>query len=159
MRILIVSDTHGSLRNFDIVIEREKEIDMLLHLGDVEGDNDYMEAVMNCPVHIVGGNNDYFSGLPGEIELRIGKYKVFMTHGHGYYVSMDTRRLKQAARARGADIAMYGHTHRPDIDLEDGVKVINPGSLSYPRQSGRQATYIIMEVNTEGEVEFTLKHV
>lgn len=159
MRILIVSDTHGSLRNFDIVIEREKEIDMLLHLGDVEGDNDYMEAVMNCPVHIVGGNNDYFSGLPGEIELRIGKYKVFMTHGHGYYVSMDTRRLKQAARARGADIAMYGHTHRPDIDLEDGVKVINPGSLSYPRQSGRQATYVIMEVNTEGEVEFTLKHV
>ena len=159
MRILIVSDTHGSLRNFDIVIEREKEIDMLLHLGDVEGDNDYMEAVMNCPVHIVGGNNDYFSGLPGEIELRIGNYKVFMTHGHGYYVSMDTRRLKQAARARGADIAMYGHTHRPDIDLEDGVKVINPGSLSYPRQSGRQATYIIMEVNTEGEVEFTLKHV
>ena len=159
MRILIVSDTHGSLRNFDIVIEREKEIDMLLHLGDVEGDNDYMEAVMNCPVHIVGGNNDYFSGLPGEIELRIGKYKVFMTHGHGYYVSMDTRRLKQAARARGADIAMYGHTHRPDIDLEDGVKVINPGSLSYPRQSGRQATYIMMEVNTEGEVEFTLKHV
>lgn len=159
MRILIVSDTHGSLRNFDIVIEREKEIDMLLHLGDVEGDNDYMEAVMNCPVHIVGGNNDYFSGLPGEIELRIGKYKVFMTHGHGYYVSMDTRRLKQAARARGADIAMYGHTHRPNIDLEDGVKVINPGSLSYPRQSGRQATYIIMEVNTEGEVEFTLKHV
>ena len=114
---------------------------------------------MNCPVHIVGGNNDYFSGLPGEIELRIGKYKVFMTHGHGYYVSMDTRRLKQAARARGADIAMYGHTHRPNIDLEDGVKVINPGSLSYPRQSGRQATYIIMEVNTEGEVEFTLKHV
>ena len=159
MRILIVSDTHGSLRNFDIVIEREKEIDMLLHLGDVEGDDDYMEAVMNCPVHIVGGNNDYFSGLQGEIELRIGKYKVFMTHGHGYYVSMDTRRLKQAARARGADIAMYGHTHRPDIDLEDGVKVINPGSLSYPRQSGRQATYIIMEVNTEGEVEFTLKHV
>ena len=159
MRILIVSDTHGSLRNFDTVIEREKEIDMLLHLGDVEGDDDYMEAVMNCPVHIVGGNNDYFSRLPGEIELRIGKYKVFMTHGHGYYVSMDTRRLKQAARARGADIAMYGHTHRPDIDLVDGVKVINPGSLSYPRQSGRQATYIIMEVNTEGEVEFTLKHV
>lgn len=159
MRILIVSDTHGSLRNFDTVIEREKEIDMLLHLGDVEGDDDYMEAVMNCPVHIVGGNNDYFSRLPGEIELLIGKYKVFMTHGHGYYVSMDTRRLKQAARARGADIAMYGHTHRPDIDLVDGVKVINPGSLSYPRQSGRQATYIIMEVNAGGEAEFTLKHV
>lgn len=159
MRILIVSDTHGSLRNFDEVIEREKGIDMMLHLGDVEGDDDYMENVMNCPVHIVGGNNDYFSGLPGEIEIRIGTYKVFMTHGHGYHVSMDTRRLKQAARTRGADIVMYGHTHRPDIDLEDSVIAINPGSLSYPRQAGRNATYIIMEISDLGNVDFELKYV
>lgn len=159
MKILIVSDTHGSLHNFDAVIEREKEIDMLLHLGDVEGDADYMQEVMDCPVHIVGGNNDYFSGLPGEKELRIGSHKVLLTHGHGYHVSMDTRRLKQAARARGADIAVYGHTHRPDIDLEDDVKVINPGSLSYPRQAGRKATYVIMEIGNNGTAEFCLKYV
>ena len=159
MRILIVSDTHGSLHNFDAVIEREKEVDMLLHLGDVEGDTDYMQTVVDYPVHIVGGNNDYFSGLPGEMEIRIGSHKVFLTHGHGYHVSMDTKRLKQVARARGADIAMYGHTHRPDIDLEDDVKVINPGSLSYPRQSGRKATYIIMEIGNAGTAEFYLKYV
>ncbi len=159
MRILIVSDTHGRLHNFDEVIEREKEIDMLLHLGDVEGDDDYMEAVMDCPVHIVAGNNDFFSGLPGEFEIGIGKYKVFMTHGHGYYVSMDTKKLKQAARARGADIVIYGHTHRPKIDLDDDIMVINPGSLSYPRQPGRRATYIIMEINARGEAVFTLKYV
>ena len=159
MKILIVSDTHGSLHNFDTVIEREKEIDMLLHLGDVEGDDDYIEKVMDCPVHIVGGNNDYFSRLPGEMEIRIGSHKVFLTHGHGYHVSVDTRRLKQAARARGADIVMYGHTHRPEIDLEDDVKVINPGSLSYPRQAGRKATYIIMEIGNTGTAEFYLKYV
>jgi putative phosphoesterase len=159
MKILIVSDTHGSLHNFDTVIEREKEIDMLLHLGDVEGDDDYMETVMDCPVHIVGGNNDYFSRLPGEMEIRIGSHKVFLTHGHGYHVSVDTRRLKQAARARGADIVMYGHTHRPEIDLEDDVKVINPGSLSYPRQAGRKATYVIMEIGNTGTAEFYLKYV
>ena len=159
MRILIISDTHGSLHNFDVVTEREKEIDMLLHLGDVEGDDDYMQEVMNCPVHIVGGNNDYFSGLSGEKEIRIGNHKVFLTHGHGYHVSVDTRRLKQAARSRGADIVMYGHTHRPDIDLEDDVKVINPGSLSYPRQAGRKATYVIMEIGANGTVEFYLKYV
>ena len=159
MKILIVSDTHGSLHNFDTVIEREKEVDMLLHLGDVEGDDDYMETVMDCPVHIVGGNNDYFSRLPGEMEIRIGSHKVFLTHGHGYHVSVDTRRLKQAARARGADIVMYGHTHRPEIDLEDDVKVINPGSLSYPRQAGRKATYVIMEIGNTGAAEFYLKYV
>lgn len=159
MKILIVSDTHGSLHNFDTVIEREKEVDMLLHLGDVEGDDDYMETVMDCPVHIVGGNNDYFSRLPGEMEIRIGSHKVFLTHGHGYHVSVDTRRLKQAARARGADIVMYGHTHRPEIDLEDDVKVINPGSLSYPRQAGRKASYVIMEIGNTGTAEFYLKYV
>lgn len=159
MKILIVSDTHGSLHNFDTVIEREKEVDMLLHLGDVEGDDDYMETVMDCPVHIVGGNNDYFSRLPGEMEIRIGSHKVFLTHGHGYHVSVDTRRLKQAARARGVDIVMYGHTHRPEIDLEDDVKVINPGSLSYPRQAGRKASYVIMEIGNTGTAEFYLKYV
>lgn len=159
MRILIVSDTHGSLRNFDEIIEREKKIDMLLHLGDIEGDDDYMEAVMACPVHVVAGNNDFFSGLPGELEIEVGKYKVFMTHGHGYYVSAGTKRLKQAARARGADIVMYGHTHRPEIDLEDDVITINPGSLSYPRQPGRKATYVVMDISAKGEAVFNLKYV
>lgn len=159
MRILIISDTHGSHRNLDEVLEREKDIDMLLHLGDVENDDDYIEAVTDCPVHIVAGNNDYFSYLPREKEIQIGKYKVFMTHGHNYYVSMNTERLRQAARQRGADIVMYGHTHRPKVDASEDVIVVNPGSLSYPRQEGRRATYIIMEINRAGEAEFTLHYV
>ena len=159
MRILIISDTHGSHRNLDELLEREKDIDMLLHLGDVENDDDYIEAVMDCPVHIVAGNNDYFSYLPREKEIQIGKYKVFMTHGHNYYVSMNTERLRQAARQRGADIVMYGHTHRPKVDASEDVIVVNPGSLSYPRQEGRRATYIIMEINRAGEAEFTLHYV
>ena len=159
MRILIISDTHGSHRNLDEVLEREKDIDMLLHLGDVENDDDYIEAVTDCPVHIVAGNNDYFSYLPREKEIQIGKYKVFMTHGHNYYVSMNTERLRQAARQRGADIVMYGHTHRPKVDASEDVIVVNPGILSYPRQEGRRATYIIMEINRAGEAEFTLHYV
>ena len=159
MRILIVSDTHGSHRNLDEVLARENNIDMLLHLGDVEGDDDYIEAVMDCPVHIIAGNNDYFSYLPKEKEIQIGKYKVFMTHGHNYYVSMNTERLRQAARQRGVDIVMYGHTHRPKIDVSDDIIVINPGSLSYPRQEGRKATYIIMEINPVGEADFALHYV
>ncbi len=45
MRILIVSDTHGRHSNLDEVLEREKNIDMLLHLGDVEDKEYYMKAV------------------------------------------------------------------------------------------------------------------
>ena len=40
MKILIISDTHGAHRNFDRVIEKEQPLDMLIHLGDVEGDED-----------------------------------------------------------------------------------------------------------------------
>lgn len=60
MKILIISDTHGSHKNFDRVIEKELLLDMLIHLGDVEGDEDYIPAVADCPVHMVRGNNDFF---------------------------------------------------------------------------------------------------
>ena len=159
MKILIVSDTHGRHGNLDEVLEREGKIDMLLHLGDVEGDEHYIEAVAECPVHLLAGNNDFFSYLPGEKEIKIGKYKVFMTHGHGYYVSMNTRRLRDEARARGVDIVMFGHTHKPYIDVEGDLKVINPGSLSYPRQEGRRASYVVMEINANGNANFELKFV
>lgn len=159
MKILIVSDTHGRHGNLDEVLEREGKIDMLLHLGDVEDDEYYIEAAAECPVHLIAGNNDFFSYLPSEKEIKIGKYKVFMTHGHGYYVSMNTRRLRDEAKARGVDIVMFGHTHKPYIDVEGDLKVINPGSLSYPRQEGRQASYVIMEINANGNADFELKFV
>lgn len=159
MKILIVSDTHGRHGNLDEVLEREGKIDMLLHLGDVEDDEHYLEAIAEYPVHMLAGNNDFFSYLPGEKEIRIGKYKVFMTHGHGYYVSMNTRRLRDEAMARGVDIVMFGHTHKPYIDVEGDLKVINPGSLSYPRQEGRRASYVIMEINANGNASFELKFV
>ena len=58
----------------------------------------------------------------------IGGYHIFITHGHGYYVSMGEERLKQEARGRGADIAMYGHTHRPFYEKEKDLITLNPGS-------------------------------
>ena len=158
MKILIVSDTHGVHRNYDKVIEREGKIDMLLHMGDIEGGELYIENTAGCPVHMVAGNCDFYSVLPEDEEVQIGKYKILMTHGHGYYVSRDKNRLKNEAVKRGAQIAMYGHTHVPDLDLDGDVMVVNPGSLSFPRQDGRKASYIIMQIDEEN-VDFELKYV
>ena len=88
MKVLIVSDTHGQHKNLDIVLERVGEIDALIHMGDVEGGEDYIEAVTECEKHIVAGNNDFFSFLPKEEEFQIGNYKILITHGHNYYVSV-----------------------------------------------------------------------
>ncbi len=159
MRVMIVSDTHGRHGGLDAALEQEGKIDLLLHLGDVEDGEHYIEAIAEYPVHIIAGNNDYFSYLSKEKEIKIGKYRVFMTHGHEYYVSMNTKRLRQEASVRGVDIVLFGHTHKPYIDTEGDVMVINPGSLSYPRQEGRQGTYIMMEINASGEALFELKYV
>lgn len=108
---------------------------------------------------MVLGNNDFFSHLERERDLMIGKYKTLLTHGHYYHVSLSTEYLKEEARSRDFDIAMFGHTHRPffEIDRKKGQKdliVLNPGSLSYPRQEGRRPSYMIMEIGEDGEAAF-----
>lgn len=101
MKILIVSDTHGRHRNLEEVLDREGPIDMLVHLGDVEGGEDYICALADCETHIIAGNNDFFSDLSREQEFFIGKYRVFITHGHSYYVSMGTKELKKRQEDEG----------------------------------------------------------
>lgn len=154
MRILIVSDTHGYHRNLDRALEAAGTVDMFIHLGDVEGGEEYINAVVSCEKHIVRGNNDFFSELPKEEEFYIGAKKAFITHGHNYYVSLDPRQIKEEGRARNADVVMFGHTHRPYMDQEHDITVLNPGSLSFPRQEGRKGSYMIMEIKEQGEVEY-----
>lgn len=158
MRILIVSDTHGKHTNLEIVLEKLKPLDMLIHLGDAEREEYYIEAIAECPVEIIAGNNDFFSQLPREKEIQIGKYKVLLTHGHYYYVSVGTEPLCKEAVARGADIVMFGHTHRPCIEYKDNLVALNPGSLSYPRQEGHKPSYILMEIDRDGEAHYTLNY-
>lgn len=152
MKILIVSDTHRRDENLREVIEKTAPVDMLIHLGDAEGSERYIEEWVNegCRLEMVLGNNDFFSSLDREKEVKIGKYKALITHGHYYGVSMGAEGLAEEAKTRGCDIAMFGHTHRPFLTEIGGVTVLNPGSLSYPRQEGRRPSFMIMEIDDEG---------
>ena len=94
-----------------------------------------------------------------EKEFNIGRYRVWLTHGHHYYVSMGTEMIKQEAAAKGVDIVFFGHTHRPVIEYGAGVVAVNPGSISYPRQDGRKPSYVLMDIDREGEVHFTIRYV
>lgn len=158
MRVLIVSDTHGHNNNYFRVLEKEGQMDMVIHCGDAEGSEYLLQEAAGCPLHIVMGNNDFFSDLPREIETEIGKNRVLITHGHYYCVSTGYELLKDEALSRGFDLVMYGHTHRPVVDESDGIVVLNPGSLTYPRQEGRRPSYIIMETNKKGAMDFQVKY-
>lgn len=159
MRVLIVSDTHRMNDNFCKVIEEKGPFNRVIHLGDAEGAEYFLSKKAQCPLDIIAGNNDFFADLPREKEIAIEGRRILMTHGHQYYVSVEMERIRQEGRERGVDIVMFGHTHRPLIDVrKNDISLINPGSLSYPRQDGRQPTYIIMKTDEREELMFELHH-
>ena len=160
MKILVVSDTHRKDDNLKLVLSEECPLDMLIHLGDAEGSEHFIPDWVNpeCRMEMVLGNNDFFSRLDREREIDIEGHKAFITHGHYYGVSMGPEGLVDEAKSRGCDIAMYGHTHRPFLDVIDGVTVLNPGSLSYPRQEGRRPSYMIIHVDADGKMDYQQKY-
>ena len=157
MKILIVSDTHRKNDNYFDVLKLENP-NLVIHCGDAEGSEYALTQGAKCPVKIVLGNNDFFSDLPREKEFNIGKYRVWLTHGHNFYVSMSNEHIKREARERGVDIVMYGHSHRPVVDIDDDVIAVNPGSLTYPRQEGRRPSFVIMELDKDGKAHFTINY-
>lgn len=130
MRVLIISDTHGRHTAFDRAIMEAGKIDYLVHLGDTEGGEDYIEAFCGCPAYILAGNNDFFSRNLREMEIYFGKKKAFMAHGHQYSVSLGVERILDEGRSRNADIVMFGHTHRPYLKKFGDITVLKS------RQSG-----------------------
>ena len=158
MKILVVSDTHRNNANYLKVIERTGPLDMVIHCGDVEGSELVISQAADCPVEMVQGNNDFFSRLPKEKEFMIGQYKVWLTHGHNYYIAMNSEMIKREARDREVDIVMCGHTHKPVVDIGNDLTLINPGSLSYPRQGNRKPSYVLMEIDNAGEAHYTINY-
>ena len=157
MKVLIVSDTHGREQNLAEALEQTGPIDQLIHLGDVEGGAEHIrELAGDAPAAIIAGNNDFFCDLPNERFFTLGGHRIFMTHGHGYFVHSGTLYLKREARKKGADIVMFGHTHKPYMEEDNELLVLNPGSLSLPRQEGHRPTYIVMEIADDGQISYEL---
>ena len=50
------------------------------------------------------------------------------------------------AAARNCQAVLFGHTHKPVVEEQNGIVAVNPGSLSYPRQEGRKPSYAVMEI-------------
>jgi len=153
MKIMIVSDTHGHLENLTRALKKEKPIDMLIHCGDICGDEKAIRNMAECPCHMVAGNMDFYTSEPGLDIFELLNHKIFLCHGHHFYVDDGTDFLVLSAKADGCDIAMFGHTHRPLLEKKDGVYVVNPGSIAKPRTFDSVYPYVIMELDEKGEKE------
>lgn len=135
MRIIVVSDTHRDFHSLCELVRLQKgHADLFLHLGDGERGLDDLRAVEpDLPLRAVRGNCDMASLLPEQDFIQAEGVGIFLTHGHRHQVYHGLEPLKAAARRQGATVALYGHTHCQKYVVEDGIHVLNPGSLSRPR--------------------------
>lgn len=161
LRILLMSDSHGRNENVELAIAQVREeigeFQMLIHLGDV-GDARELESLAGVPCYIVRGNTDYDAKLLNANVIEAGGHRIFATHGHLYQVDMRLDLLRFAALENDCDIAMYGHTHVPYLEEDpDDVTILNPGSISKPRQADHRYTYMVMEIDDEDEVTYELR--
>jgi len=150
MKLIVVSDSHGSLFNIRAVMKMHPDAGMYVHLGD--GCENFVDLCCQnkLPYAAVRGNCDIFSSRPIFDMIEIGDHKLFITHGDAYGVKYSTERLIEAGRERGADVILFGHTHEPlceYIDQDDGTKplyLINPGSIAQPREGNPTYAVIII---------------
>ncbi len=157
-KYLVVSDTHGRDQNFYDVLDIEEPLDGIIHCGDFEGSEGRFAMASNCPVYFVAGNNDFFSDLNREIEFDLEGHHFFVTHGHNYMVSMDLENIRSEGISRGADVIIFGHTHKPVAKELDGVYLFNPGSLSYPRQEERKPSYLLINIDFDNMIKYEIKY-
>lgn len=160
-KILVVSDNHRKLDNIYQLLEENPDISYFIHLGDGEGSEDAIRTHLpkGCESYFVQGNNDFFAYLPKEIEMRLGKERLFLTHGHLYGVGFDLQGLADEARARNCSMALFGHTHRPFSRMVNGVLCINPGSINFPRQENRKPSYAMFYLDKKGNLRTEAKYI
>ena len=144
MRILVMSDSHGQVDNMALCVARV-EPDHILHLGDCVRDAEKLARQFpSIPMTTVPGNCDY--GDPGEPErlIELGGKRILMMHGHTRGVKYNAQRAVYAARECSADVLLFGHTHRPVVDFDGTLYVMNPGTVG---GRGYAATYGVITIN------------
>lgn len=159
MKILVFSDSHQRNSYMKSAIDTHLAfggIDCIFHLGDGVSDLEYLSP--QIPVCYVDGNYEEYitsylkrNQLRKEAFVELGGFKFFLTHGHKYGVKGTLENAIFAARIKGADVLVFGHTHEqylkylpPEENEDRGLYIFNPGSISRPRDNA--FSYGIIEI-------------
>lgn len=136
MRIGVVSDTHGNLARAGKLIREMGELDLLLHAGDYYRDAAALAGMLNLPVRAVVGNCDLGAREPAEECIEVAGWRLFLCHGHRYRVKLGYLPLFYRAQEIGADLVVFGHTHRAEEFTRGGIRFLNPGTAGIPDREG-----------------------
>ena len=134
MTILVLSDSHGKVGNMERAVEAESPR-MILHLGDCWRDGERLHDLFpQIPFHQVPGNCDFRPAEPAEQLLFLEDKRVLMCHGHTYGVKHSLLTAGYTAEEQNLDLFLFGHTHKPLVDMRGKTLFLNPGSIGDPRR-------------------------
>ena len=143
MRIGLISDTHGLLR--DEALAALRGCDHIVHAGDI-GTGGVLERLAElAPVTAVRGNNDEglpaFEPLPETCSVDLDGTRLHVLH--------DLAQLAIDPAAQGVQLVVSGHSHKPRIDRRNGVLYVNPGSAG-PRRFALPVAVAVVTVGAWG---------
>ena len=142
-RILIMSDIHGKWKEALKIIKNEK-YDISISLGDSEIDENTISKYFD---YYVGGNNDYGYSIEEQV-IQIEGITIAICHGHtrGIYVQDSFQEAIEFAKEKNATMILHGHSHKIRHEKSQGIDVICPGSINYPR-TNFGASYMILTLD------------
>ncbi len=150
LRVGIISDTHGLLRNE--VIDILKTCDYIIHGGDICGPEILDTLTMIAPVFVVRGNND-----KGTWALDLKKEETFQIGGLHFYMVHDKGDVRKDLS--GIHVVIYGHSHKYAEEQRQNILWLNPGScgkrrfrlpLSMAIMDIKDMKYEVKQVSIEG---------
>lgn len=151
MKAVVFSDSHGNFPVLERIAAKNPDAGLFIFLGDGVDEAETLSYLCSGKKFLLlRGNCDWESGFPETAVTKFCGKSLFCTHGAGYGVKRGTDFAVSEAKAQGADILLYGHTHEAFVGEAEGVLIMNPGSCSKPR-SGK-ASYGIIEVSDGGEI-------
>ena len=156
--ILVVSDSHGNMPALtaalawarQVNLTKETDFTAAVFLGDGGDDIERASAETGfaVPWYKVRGNLDHNFSVQDFLVVEINR-KLFLAHGNRFGVDGGGQTIAAAAKAAGAEAALFGHTHTPHCSMVNGIFLLNPGSIGRSRSSAGP-TFAVLECPAKG---------
>jgi len=152
MKVGVISDSHGNEVNLLLAAHHlieEKKAKTIIHLGDNYGDTEFLKQYPVKIINVPGVFSEYYHdySIPNRMIKQIKGWKVFITHTiQSHHNDLPQDLVPEIIIAkRKARVVLYGHTHIPAIEQEDGILYINPGHLRTGDKRGHKPSYALLE--------------
>ena len=158
MRIGVISDTHNYIdpRVFPLF----EEVELILHAGDIGGEDSITSLEAGAPVKTVYGNMDSFPMTTKYSEVlatEIERVAICMIHQLVDVQDMKIRIAMTTTSKGSPDVLIYGHTHQAKLTRTEGVLLFNPGSAG-KRRFNLKPSVGLLTISAGGKVTAEIKY-